>query len=364
MFVPRALFAALLAAGSCIAIAQSSTAAAEADPDQVFAGTLAGSVGRNVTDAIPAGRRIAIPIFRMAFVMDHAVSAEVRAGQLPGRSLNSAQSSLQVVLRGVDPQTLQAITDRAYADLLAELRGSGREVLPVQRMGSAYPTFKTIASSPAQPYTRTHNGRTAMFFAPTGMPLVLTHFERAWDDPAVRDLANYNKLLELSSKVDAVVITPIIFMDFAKMRSVGVQSGRYARTADTAAELTMSVAAFSSLYLRAEQVRNGSVLKGEEGSFRTTVPIASPMTFGTMYVTSRQLNGSFELVGTNPAPLNSLAGHRTSTRASAETSNEAYAAAAMDAVKRMSSTLGKWFRKYPPAAIVEQPAVQRKRRSL
>jgi hypothetical protein len=352
MRFPRQRFLALAFAAVTGPFAAAPCAALEdVDPDQVFQGFLAGEAGRSFTEAMAGDRRIAVPVFRVGFVIDSSATAEVLAARLPGRNMAGAHSSLRVALQGVDEATMQQITDAAYQLLLDQLRESGREVVPTRLLERYWASFKAV-SPPGRPYTRTHKGRTAVFFAPAGMPIVLTHFERAWDDPTVRDLSNYRKLLDISSEVNAAVISPIAFVDFAKLRTSGMQSGRFAQLAETGADLAMSVAALSSVYVRG---RAGPGPAAVEGSFQMKQALASPMRFGSMSVMSRQVNGAYDLPGS--APLNAVlatGGNRTSTHAAAQTTNEEYSAAARDAIGRMTIALGNWFRRHRPAdAVVE-----------
>lgn len=350
MTVRACLLAALLAASPAFAFAQE---AMPTDPDQLFKGQMGGTFGKNVVEVMPAGKRIAVAAFRVGFVIDNSVTAQVRAAYLPGRDKSGARSSLFVALRGVDNATLQAITDKAYTDLLAQLAASGREVVPLERMKELYPGVKAAETSADKPYTKTHNGQTVAFFAPTGMPLVFNHFETGWTDGGMLDFTNYRKLQEISGKLDAVVIAPVVFVNFARMSSSGNQSGLFARSAETGAELSMAVASLHSTYIRTEELRNGMLMKGDEGSFQMTGAVETPLGFGKLQETARDNNaavkGILDVIGKAAGIANAGGAARSSTKAVAETTNEAYSAAASDALQRWSALLGRWFAKYPPA---------------
>lgn len=327
-----------------------SVPAGEVDPDTLFKGQMGGTFGKNVIDVMPAGKRIAVAAFRVAFITDNKITAQVRGAYLPGVDYSGARSSFFVALKGVDPKTMQAITDKAYAELLAQLAASGREVVPMAQLQENFSLFKASTNG----YTKEANGQTASFFAPTGMPLMFTHFENQWGDGGLFDISNYRKLQEISSKLNAVVIAPIMFVNFAKMSSSGNQSGLIARTAETGGEMGMSVAGLSSLYIRTEEFRNGMLMKGDEGQFRMNGAVASPLPFGKMEVVSqddnRALRTTLNVIGFMAGMGGNVAGAaRSTTKAVAETTDEAYAAAAADALKRTSVALGQWFRKYPPA---------------
>jgi hypothetical protein len=329
-------------------------ATTELNPDTYFKGRMGGTFGKDIIDVMPAARRIAVASFRVAFITDNSVSAQVRGSYLPGRDTSGARSSLYVALKGVDPKTFQAITDKAYADLLAQLAASGREVVPLDQMGEFFASVNATPTGPAQPYTKAHNGQTANFFAPTGMPLVFTHFDGGWGDRGAFDLNNYRRLEEYSFKWKAAVIAPLLVINFAKMSSSGNQSGLTARAAETGAELSMSVAALQSFYGRADEFRNGMAMGGDQGGFGLTAPIASPIAFGALRETAQENNaaikGIFDVLGKAAGLANAGGAARSTTRSVAETSDEAYAAAAIDALRRTSATLASWFRKYPPAS--------------
>jgi hypothetical protein len=320
-----------------------------ADPDTLFKGQMGGTFGKNVIEVMPAGKRIAVAAFRVAFITDNKISAQVRGAYLPGIDYSGARSSFFVALKGVDAKTMQAVTDKAYADLLQQLAASGREVVPLDQLKESFGVFKASASG----YTKEANGQTASFFAPTGMPLVFTHLEGGWGDSGMLDLTNYRKLQEVSAKLDAVVIAPMMFVNFAKMSSSGNQSGLVARTAETGAEPGMSVAGFNSVYIRTDEFRNGMLMKGDEGSFRMTGAVTSELPVGAIQVQSQEDNQAIRtainIIGFAAGMRNAGGAARSSTRAVVETSDDAYAAAANDALQRTSSALARWFRKYPPA---------------
>ena len=345
--------AAIAQAPAAPADAPPAAAAGDVDPDSYFKGRMGGTFGKNIIDVMPAAKRIAVASFRVAFITDNSVSAQVRGSYLPGRDTSGASSSLYVALKGVDPKTFQAITDKAYADLLAQLAASGREVVPLDQMGEFFASVNATPSDSAKPYAKAHNGQTANFFAPTGMPLVFTHFDGGWGDRGAFDLNNYRRLEEYSFKWKAAVIAPLLVVNFAKMSTSGNQSGLLSRQAETGAELSMSVAALQSFYSRADEFRNGMAMGGDGGSFSLARPVSSPMTFGNMQKVAQDDNsavkGVFDVLGKMAGLANAGGAARSSSKYIAETSDQAYAAAASDAMLRMNATMASWFKKYPPA---------------
>lgn len=329
------------------------------DPDAFFKGQMGGTFGKDMKDVMPNAKRIAIPAFRVAFVVDNKVSAQVRATYLPGGiDRSGARSSFQVGLQGVSPATMQLLTDRAYAEFLKQLAASGREVVPREQMGEFFAAAGATPASPGQPYTKEHNGQTLVFFAPTGMPLIFTHFDQPWGDRGFMDLTNYRKLEEFSGRWEAAVMAPTIVVNFAKMSSSGNRSGLTARSAETGAELGISVAGFNSFWGRTTEFRNGMAMGGDHGNFSLSQPVESAMEFGSMQVTAQDDNAAMKstldvlgmamaLGGGGRAIPNLGGAARSSTKAVALTTDASYAAAVDDALKKTAALLGGWFRKYP-----------------
>lgn len=328
MAVLHLVIAAVLATLAQAASAQASAAPADAapvaaagelDPDAYFKGKMGGTFGKDIIEVMPASKRIAVAAFRVAFITDNSVSAKVRASYLPGRDRSGASSSLYVALKGVDARTMQAITDQAYADLLAQLAASGREVVPMDQMKEFFAVVNATPSQPSAPYVKELNGQTASFFAPTGMPLVFAHFDGGWGDRGAFDLNNYRRLEEFSAKANAAVIAPLVVVNFARMSSSGNRSGLVAREAETGAEPGMSVAHLQSFYTRSAEFRNGMQMGGDQGNFSLALPVASPLSFGTLHQTAKEDNagvkGVFDLLGKAAGLANAGGSARSSTRA-------------------------------------------------
>lgn len=324
----------------------------ELDPDAHFKGKMGGTFGKNVTEVLPNSKRVAIAGFRVAFITHNSVSAQVRASYLPGRDTSGASSRLNLALSGVDATTLQALTDRAYADFVAQLKLAGREVMTAQQLAGFFSSVEATATSPGRPYSKEVGGQTAQFYAPTGMPLWFQHLDGPWSDRTPFDLGNYRRLAEHASQWNnAIVVTPLIVVNFARMMSSGNQSGLLARAAETGAELSMHVASFSSGYLRSEEFRNGITMKGDEGGIQMAAPVASNLAFGQTRETSSDNNaavkGVFDALGQAAGLANAGGANRSTSNVVAITDNAAYGAAAQDALGRATGTFAKWFQKYP-----------------
>jgi hypothetical protein len=340
------------AAGTALAAPNPVLALPELDPDAHFKGKMGGTFGKNVTEVLPNSKRVAIAGFRVAFITHNSVSAQVRASYMPGRDTSGASSRLNLALSGVDAAPLQTLTDRAYADFVAQLKLAGREVMTTEQLAGFFSSVEATATSPGRPYSKEVGGQTAQFYAPSGMPLWFQHLDAPWTDRTPFDLGNYRRLAEHASQWNnAIVVTPLIVVNFARMMSSGNQSGLLARAAETGAELSMHVASFSSGYLRSEEFRNGITMKGDEGGIQMAAPLASNLAFGQTRETSSENNaavkGVFDALGQAAGLANAGGANRSTSNLVAITDNAAYGAAAQDALGRATGTFARLFQKYP-----------------
>lgn len=341
------------AAGSALAPAAPLGALPDNDPDQFFKGKMGGTFGADVVEVLPNGKRVAVLGFRVAYVTHNTATAQVRASYLPGRDSSGASSKLTVSLAGVDAATMQALTDQAYADFLAQLALAGREVVPPEEMKEFLGGLETTPSSVAQPYAKDVQAMKLAYFAPTGMPLWFNNWDAQWGNAGPFDQANMRRIGEYSHKLNAIAIAPLIVVDFTRMSSSGNQSGLVARTAETGAELSMRVTHFSTVYLRADEVRNGNATKGDSGMVQlTNASVVSPLEFGALRKASAEDNGAakgiFDQLGKSMGLANAGGAARSSSTSVAETNNAAYGAAAGDALRTATGTFARLFEKYPP----------------
>ncbi len=348
-----------LASAAASAAAQAATAAPAAailslpnlDPDKYFKGQTGGTFGKNVVEVLPGNKRVAVTGFRVAFITSNTATAQVRASYMPGRDTSGASSRLTVTLGGVDAAALQALTDRAYADFVAQLRLAGREVVPQEELKEFHAGVDASPSSPGKPYIKEANAQTAMIFAPGGMPLWFHNWDGAWSDKGPFDQKNIRSQNDYSKKLNAIVVSPMIVVNFANMTSSGNTSGFTSRSAETGAIPGLSVSAFSSSVVRAEETRTGLVTKGDEASVSLTAPFVSELQFGAMKDVAETDNsaakGVFDVLGKAMGMANAGGAARSRKESVVETSNAAYAAAAADALGRATGTFAKWFQKYP-----------------
>lgn len=319
------------------------------DPDSFFKGQTGGTFGKNVTEVLPGNKRVAITGFRVAFITSNTVTAQVRASYFLGRDTSGASSKLTVKLAGVDAAAMQALTDRAYADFVTQLRLAGREVVPQEELREFLASIDTTPSG--KPYAQEANQQAAVVFSPTGLPLWFHNWDGAWSDRGMFDQKNIRSLADHAQKLNAITIAPLIVVDFAQMSSSGNRSGMLARSAETGAKLALSVSAFSSRVIRAEETRSGIVMKGDDAAINLTQGFVSERAFGTIREVAATDNqatkGVFDAIGKSMGMANAGGAARKQSENVAESSNALYTAAAGEALQNATGTFAKWFQKYP-----------------
>lgn len=302
---------------------------------------MGGTFGKNVTEILPAYKRVAVAGFRVAYVTKDSATAQVRASSFLGRDTSGARMTVNAALAGVDGATLQAVTDKAYANFMEQLRLAGREVVPPQELGEFLSGVQATPSSVEQPFTKEVNAQTLQLFAPSGMPLWFTHLEGNWSDRGAFDLANWRRLGEYTKKYNAIVVTPLIVVNFVSMTSSGNQSGLVARTAEADAIPGMTVNTFLSLY-------NSPV---DEGGVQMTKGVQSDLAFGAMKEVAAEDNkavkGIFDVLGKVAGLANAGGANRATSNRVMQTNNADYRVAAQDALGRATGTFAKLFQKYP-----------------
>ena len=322
----------------------------ELDPDQHFKGKMGGTFGADVVQVMPNSKRVAVAGFRVIFITENTVTATVRGSYMPGRDTSGASSTLHLVLNGVDYGTMQSITDKAYADFLGQLRFAGREVVPQDEL-KEFLSGVEVSSTPGKPYTTSVNNQTGLGFSPASLPLWFSNADAQWGDKSPFQQGNLRRLAEHAVKLKAIVIAPLIVVNFARMGSSGNRSGFTTNAAETSASLAMHVTAFNTHYMRSDESRGGLVMKGDEGGIQMAAPIISNLEFGSLKevaaTDNSAIKGTFDILGRSMGMANAGGANRSKSENVAETNGAAYGAAAVDALGRATGTFAKWFQKYP-----------------
>lgn len=167
--------------------------------------------------------RIAVAGFRVAFVTRAGAQATAQSGLANiGRSntITQAQNaSIEISLAGVDPALMQAIADQAYADFMARLAKSGREVVPLEEIlaSEAWKELEVSKLDPGKLYAKDEY----IVVSPSKIPLWFYHGEPNYGDAGMLALGNWRAMNRLSVDKNAVVVVPMVTIDFARVSSSG-----------------------------------------------------------------------------------------------------------------------------------------------
>ncbi len=200
---------------------------------------------KNLDDTLGETSRVVVSGFNVTFVLKNKVSASVSGGRtLGGGTSSGAKASMDVSLAGVSGEDMQAIVDAMYADFIAQLSSSGREIIPVDKMRSSvgYRAFKfhdPISNTPFFKEAELSDPRTTLTMSPTGLPL---WFNQAEGSMGITDNANTFAQAYLAFEHDAVAIRVSMVIDFADLSSSGNSSGFFGGgTAEVGAAANLAI---------------------------------------------------------------------------------------------------------------------------
>lgn len=125
-----------------------------------------------------AGKQIYISEFRVLFEVGGQVSASTRAGYMPGTNYGGTRSKIKYQVANVNVPALQALTDKAWADLQARLAADGIHLEDgaafTSANGAVYEATEPASTAAAPVYIEQDLGHTVrkyLVLAPTGMKL-------------------------------------------------------------------------------------------------------------------------------------------------------------------------------------------------
>jgi len=193
--------------------------------------------------------RVAVAGFRVGFILKDKVTASTAAGyQFGGTHTSGAKSTTEVELHGVNAEVLQEITETLYAEFMAALAASGREVVPVEKIkaSAAWAKLDATAAAPGKPYLKepsTFQGRFHAVMTPAALPLWWEHGNPVGDQGPM-SIGNYKVMCAVSAEHDAIVVHPTFLVHFAELQSSGRKHGAfsgYAKGASTGAKPNLSL---------------------------------------------------------------------------------------------------------------------------
>jgi hypothetical protein len=265
-------------------------------------------------------KRVAVPGYRVIFTTRSKVTARAEdwLGSVGGGRSSGAKASMEVVLGNVEFSTLQAITDAAYNDFLDELKAGGMEVVPLESI-TASPSFakmKMTGSTAEKPYTKKSRDKNTSYVvvSPSAIPLWFTNWDGDVSDQGMGQ-TNIRAITSLAKELDALVLFPIMHVDFA---SLGSQGGKFARRASVQAKAAIYVNPAYTLFFIANEkggafarVNDGIGVEGDPGEFVTADHASNEAFIGSMQnigIDFGPVKSKKNMVlQTNPANFHSLA---------------------------------------------------------
>jgi len=241
--------------------------------------------------AAKAAKRVAVPGYRVIFTTRSKVTARAEdwLGGVGGGRSSGAKASMEVFLGNVDFPMLQTIVDKAYADFLEELKAGGIEVVPMEQI-AASPNFqklKITGSTEAKPYTKTSRDRKSDYLvvSPTAIPLWFTNWDGDVSDQGMNQ-SNTKAVMALAKELDALLLFPILHVDFA---SLGGSGGKFARRASVTAKAAIYTnPAYTLFYIGNHggfsfaRITDGIGVEGDPGEFVTADQSSNEAFIGSM----------------------------------------------------------------------------------
>lgn len=236
-------------------------------------------------------KRVAVPGYRVIFTTRSKVTARAEdwLGGVGGGSSSGAKASMEVVLGNVDFATLQAIADAAYANLIDELKSSGMEVVPLETItaSASFQKMKMTGSTAEKPYTKRSRDRNTDYLvvSPTAIPLWFTNWDGDVSDQGMNQ-TNIRAIMTMAKELDALMLYPIVHVDFA---SLGGSGGKFARRASVTAKAAIYANPAYTLFFIANEkggafarMTDGIGVEGDPGEFVKADQASNEAFIGTM----------------------------------------------------------------------------------
>lgn len=241
--------------------------------------------------AAKGAKRVAVPGYRVIFTTRSKVTARAEdwLGGVGGGRSSGAKASMEVVLGNVDFETLQKIADAAYADLIADLKEGGMEVVPLETI-QASPSFqkmKMTGSTADKPYTKKSRDKKTSYLvvSPSQIPLWFTNWDGDISDQGMSQ-TNIRAIAAMSKELDALMLFPIMHVDFA---SLGASGGKFARRASVQAKAAIYAnPAYTLFYIATDKgggfarMHDGIGVEGDPGDFVTADQASNEAFIGSM----------------------------------------------------------------------------------
>ncbi|HEX8255983.1 MAG TPA: hypothetical protein VF846_22780 [Thermoanaerobaculia bacterium] len=248
-------------------------------PDEVATADIRKLVDVKSIRGARGAKRVAVPGYRVIFTTRTKVVARAEdwLGSVGNQRSSGSKATMEVVLGNVDFATVQAIADAAYADFIEELKAGGIEVVPLESVlkSAAFQKMKMTGSTAEKPYTKRSRDRKTDYLvaSPTEIPLWFTNFDGDISDQGMMSQTNMRAIMEMSKELDALMIFPLMHIDFA---TVGGSGGKFARRASVQAKAAVYAnPAYTLFYIASDKggafarMNDGIGVEGDPGDFVT-----------------------------------------------------------------------------------------------
>jgi hypothetical protein len=186
------------------------------------------------------GKRIYLSEFRLLFDVGGTVSANTRAGYMPGRDYGATSARVNYTVPNIDIAAFQALTDKAYEDFRARLTAAGVKLEDadefVRQNGAVYETTES-ASKPGSPVllskTIGQTERKYLVMAPTGMKI----HSRGIIGLGAGSIGK--RVDYVSNKLEGMSVTMAV--NVAALESSGTGSSIFRRSSSADAKESMSI---------------------------------------------------------------------------------------------------------------------------
>lgn len=248
--------------------------------------------GGNVKTIVGRTNKVVVVGYRVAFVGRTGVAASGTGSRSTSYSVFGAKTTtvtagkvrkIDVALRNVNANMMQALTDRMYADFLEQLKSSGLEVLPREVLARSphFAQVEPFKPKDAGPYTvkQFSDPREYTVLTPTGLPMIFLAAEQ-FGDRGLMDLGQMKGLMFSAMDAGAAALMVQVVVDFAETSSSGHR--RWVNMAEVDARPAISLAPARSSYITA--LHSSNTIMGEWGTMAVEQPVTLNGDFASVKV--------------------------------------------------------------------------------
>jgi len=236
--------------------------------------------GGNVKTIVGRTNKVVVAGYRVAFVGRTGAYARGTGSSNTSSgfgwkitTVTAGQSKkIDVALRNVNANMMQALTDRMYADFVERLKAGGLEVLPYEALTRSphFAQVQTFKPKEAGPYTVKHfsDPREYTIMTPTGLPMLFLAAEQ-FGDRGLMDLGQMKGIMFSAMDAGAAALMVQVVVDFAETSSSG--NNRWVNMAEVDARPVVSLAPERSSYVTA--LHSSNTIMGEWGTMTLEKPV-------------------------------------------------------------------------------------------